>query len=93
LKERGIRLITKLKNKMKNKLIKMEEKMLIRKRGIIEVVNDFLKNTSYIEHSRHRSLVNFCVNLVSGITAYAYIERKPSIFKPFSKEDLALSFI
>ena len=53
--------------------------LLLRKRAIIETVNDELKNIAQVEHSRHRSFGNFVVNLLGGITAYCYFPKKPSI--------------
>lgn len=79
LMERGLKLITKLRRNMKNRLLEMEEKLLLRKRAIIETVNDQLKNISNIEHSRHRSLWNFLGNLASGLIAYTWKEKKPSL--------------
>ena len=64
---------------MKNKLLPMFDKLLLRKRSIIETVNDQLKNISQIEHSRHRSPVNFFVNLIAGLVAYIFREKKPSL--------------
>jgi hypothetical protein len=55
----GVQLITKLRKDMKNKLLPMVDKLLLRKRSLIETVNDQLKNISQIEHSRHRSVTNF----------------------------------
>ncbi|MEE5994249.1 MAG: hypothetical protein V3G42_13595, partial [Oscillospiraceae bacterium] len=46
---------------------------------VIESVNDFLKNVCDIEHSRHRSITNFLVNLVSALAAYSFLPKKPSI--------------
>ena len=63
----GIQLITSIRNNMKNSLMTMSDKILLRKRSIIETVNDELKNICQIEHSRHRSIVNFMNNLVAGI--------------------------
>jgi hypothetical protein len=77
---RGIQLITKIRKNMKNKLMLIEDKLLLRKRAVIESVNDQLKNISQIEHSRHRSVSNFFVNVLSGIIAYSFREKKPSIF-------------
>jgi hypothetical protein len=54
---------------MKNKLMPLFDKILLRKRSIIESVNDQLKNSSQIEHSRHRSPLNFFVNLIAGLVA------------------------
>lgn len=59
LMQRGLQLITKLRKNMKNRLLPIEDKILLRKRSLIETVNDQLKNISNIEHSRHRSLWNF----------------------------------
>jgi IS5 family transposase len=77
--QRGITLITKLKKNMKNKLMLIPDKLLLRKRAVIESVNDFLKNICQIEHSRHRSPKNFLVNLLSGLAAYSIIPKKPSL--------------
>jgi hypothetical protein len=55
---------------------------MLRKRPIIETVNDQLKNLCQIEHSRHRSPFNFLVNRVSGLIAYAYHPDKPSLGIP-----------
>jgi len=75
----GVQLITKLRKDMKNKLLPMMDKLLLRKRSLIETVNDQLKNISQIEHSRHRSVTNFLVNLVAGLIAYTYQPKKPSL--------------
>jgi len=75
----GIHLITHIKNNMKNSLMTMRDKILLRKRSVIESVNDELKNMCQIEHSRHRSLGNFLSNLISGLVAYCFFPKKPSI--------------
>jgi len=75
----GLRLITKLRKNMKNRFVEIEDKLLLRKRAIIETVNDQLKNISNIEHSRHRSLRNFLGNVASGLIAYCWKEKKPSL--------------
>ena len=77
--ERDVQLVTKLKTNMKNRLMLMIDKVLLRKRAIIESVNDQLKNISQVEHTRHRSVANFMVNLVSGLIAYTHQPRKPSL--------------
>ena len=74
-----VQLVTKLKTNMKNKLMPMFDKIMTRKRAIIESVNDQLKNISQIEHTRHRSTANFFVNLVAGLVAYTFREKKPSL--------------
>jgi len=75
----GVELITKLKRNMKAKLMPLWDRLLLRKRALIECVIDHLKNTSQVEHSRHRSGTGFMVNLLSGLVAYSYLEKKPSL--------------
>ena len=77
--EQQVQLITKLKKKMKNKLLPWVDKLLLRKRAIVETINDQLKNLSQIEHSRHRSPYNYFVNLIAGLVAYTFREKKPSL--------------
>lgn len=77
--DQNIQLITKLKRNMKNKLMHLLDKILLRKRAIIESIIDQLKNISQIEHSRHRSPWNFLGNLVAGLIAYTWHPTKPSL--------------
>lgn len=76
---KGIQLITKLKSNMKGAMMSVSDKVLLRKRTIIETVNDELKNIAQVEHSRHRSLHNFTVNLLAAIAAYCHFPKKPAI--------------
>lgn len=64
---------------MKNKLMLIEDKLLLRKRGVIESVGNILKNTFNIEHSRHRSEIGFINNIFSSLIAYAFKPFKPKI--------------
>ena len=75
----GIQLVTRVKNNMKNSLMSIADKILLRKRALIEMVNDELKNIAQIEHSRHRSFNNFIANSLSAIAAYCFFEKKPAI--------------
>jgi len=75
----GLQLVTKLRKNMKNRLLPLIDKILLRKRALIETINDQLKNISQIEHTRHRSVANFMVNLVAGLIAYTHQPRKPSL--------------
>lgn len=75
----GINLVTGLKCNMKNKLIPLYDKILLRKRSVIETINDELKNVAQLVHSRHRSVYNFCMNVLSVLVAYSFFEKKPSI--------------
>jgi len=79
LYEQGVQLITKLKKNMTPKLMPLIDKLLLRKRALIETVNDQLKNICQIEHTRHRSVANFIVNLIAALIAYTYQEKKPSL--------------
>ncbi|HEV7893865.1 MAG TPA: IS982 family transposase, partial [Pyrinomonadaceae bacterium] len=75
----GVQLVTRLKTSMKNRLVSLFDKIMLRKRAIIESVVDQLKNISQIEHSRHRSVANCFVNLLAGLVAYTFREKKPSL--------------
>jgi hypothetical protein len=79
LRQRDLHLVTKLKSNMKNRLLPLMDKLLLRKRSIIESITDQLKNISQIEHTRHRSLTNFMVNLLCGLIAYFHQPKKPSL--------------
>lgn len=82
LYQQGLQLITRIKKNMKNKLMPLVDKILLRKRAVIESVNDQLKNISQIEHTRHRSVWNFIINLLSALIAYSLQPKKPSIRLP-----------
>lgn len=75
----GVQLITMVRKNMKNRLVPLADKLLSRQRAIIETINDQLKNISQIEHSRHRSVNNFFVNLMAGLIAYCHQDKKPSL--------------
>lgn len=75
----GIQLITSIKKNMKNCLMQMSDKILLRKRALIETVNDELKNICQVEHSRHRSFGNFISNLIAGLITYSFFTKKPAI--------------
>lgn len=91
LYDKGVQLVTKLKRGMKSKLMPVFDKIMLRKRAIVESVMDQLKNISQIEHSRHRSVANCFVNLVAGLIAYTWREKKPSLNIRI-KEQLQLVF-
>ena len=79
----GIQLITKVKNNMKNSLMSVADKIMLRKSALVDSVNYKLKNIARIEHSRHRSLANFITNALSAIAAYCFFPKKPSISLEF----------
>ena len=78
----GLELITPRRKNMKQRPLPPEDKLLLRKRAVIETINDQLKNISQIEHTRHRSVANFLVNLVCGLIAYCHQQKKPSLHIP-----------
>ncbi len=77
--EQQVQLVTGIRKNMQNRLMPWMDKLLLRKRSIIETINDQLKNISQIEHSRHRSFLNFLVNLLAGLIAYSLQPKKPSL--------------
>lgn len=80
LQERfGVELITPRRKNMKKQTLPLLDKLRLRKRAIVETIIDQLKNVSQIEHTRHRSPVNFLVNLICGLIAYCHQPKKPSL--------------
>ena len=75
----GLELITPRRKNMKQVELPLLDKLRLRKRAIVETIIDQLKNISQIEHTRHRSPINFLVNLVCGLIAYCHQPRKPSL--------------
>lgn len=89
--DQGLHLVTGIRNNMKNVMMTMRDKVLLRKRSVIETINDQLKNIAQAEHSRHRSFGNFITNLVASLIAYSFQEKKPSIkFETENTAQLAL---
>lgn len=75
----GVSLVYKRRKNMKKQNLSDEDKLFLRKRSLIECVNDELKNICNVEHTRHRSLKGFLNNLVSGLCAYHFLPKKPSL--------------
>ena len=84
--EDGIQLVTGLRVNMKNKLMPFYDRMMLRKRYIIETINDMLKNTAQIVHSRHRSVGNFIMNIISALGAYCFFDNKPKALSGYCIE-------
>ena len=74
-----IHIVTGLRSNMKNKLMPLYDKIMLRKRSVIETINDELKKVAQLVHSRHRSLNNFLMNVLAVIAAYTFFDKKPSI--------------
>ena len=81
--DKGVHIVTGIRTNMKNRLMDVQDKIMLRKRSIIETINDMLKNVAQIVHTRHRSISNFIVNLLTGTAAYAFYDTKPSINMEF----------
>lgn len=79
LMNQSLQLITPIKANMKNRLMTWENKLLLRKRSLIETINDQLKNIAQVEHTRHRSPMNFLVNTISALISYSRQPKKPSL--------------
>lgn len=77
---------------MKGGEIPLKDKLILRKRAVIESVNDELKNICQIEHTRHRSFTNFITNLIAGLLAYSFLPKKPSIKVDFVDQDQLVLF-
>lgn len=86
LKNKDVELITKVKKNMKEKIIEPIKKYYLDKRGMIETIIDQLKNLLHIDHSRHRSIMNFQINVLGGLLAYIFKPRKVNV--PFHKLNL-----
>lgn len=80
--EKGIQIITKIRKNMKNTLMQFSDKLWLRKRAMIESINDLLMTICDIDHSRHRNPWNAVVHGIAGLIAYSYYETKPSVFIP-----------
>ena len=79
LLKQGLELFTRVRENMKQKFMTFKDKILLRKRSLIETVNDQLKNISQIEHTRHHSVSNFLINMLGGLAAYSHQHKKPSL--------------
>ena len=78
-RQTNVAMVAKVRKNMKNSLMSLYDKILLRKRAVIETVNDELKNICQIDHTRHRSVNNFAANLLAGMIAYNLMPKKPSL--------------
>jgi hypothetical protein len=79
LRSHGLTLLTNIRRHMNNRMRRLGDKLLLRQRALIETINDQLKNMSQIEHTRHRRMPGFMVNLVAALVAYSFRPNKPSL--------------
>ena len=76
---RGLQSVMPIRKSMQNRLAAFEDKLLTRKRFVIETIVDQLKNIPQIEHTRHRSTTNLTVKPIAGLIAYTWQLKKPSL--------------
>ncbi|WP_445494444.1 IS982 family transposase [Photorhabdus sp. SF281] len=79
LEAEGVTLITNVRSNMKAKALSLWDRLMLRRRFLIETVVDQLKNISQIEHSRHRSQLGFLLEVAAGLIAYTFQPKKPSL--------------
>ena len=77
--DNGVHIVTGLRSNMKQRLMPLYDKIMLRKRSVIESVNDMLKNVAQLVHTRHRSVHNFLMNLLAALGAYCFFTEKPSV--------------
>ena len=82
--EDGIHIVTGIKANMKNRLMPLWDKIMLRKRYVIECINDMLRNTAKLVHSRHRSINNFLMNLIATLGAYCFFDNKPEALQGYT---------
>lgn len=79
LLERGVTIVNNVRKNMKAKALSLWDRAMLSRRFIIETINDQLKNISQIEHTRHRSVHGFMINVIGGLVAYQLKESKPQL--------------
>lgn len=78
--QQGLRLVTKVRANMKNQLVELDDKLRLKKRALIESVNDILMSVQDIDHSRHRSPINALVHTIAGLVGYHFYDNKPCVY-------------
>jgi hypothetical protein len=87
----GIHIVTGIRSNMKNRLTPLWDKILLRKRSVIETINDLLKNTANVEHTRRSSFHNFMMNLIAALGSCCFFDKKPSVKVNFEPQRGQLS--
>ena len=82
LYQQGLKLVTKIRKNMKNKLMPIEERYHLFKRAVIESVFDILMTVFDIDHTRHRSPRNAIAHMLGALAAYSFMEQKPAVLLP-----------
>jgi hypothetical protein len=79
---KGLKVVTKIRSNMKNKLMDLTDRLWLLKRAVIESVNDILMTVCDVDHTRHRSPINALCHLLGGLIAYGFLDQKPSVNLP-----------
>ncbi len=94
LKKQGLELCTRVRKNMKKRVLEPAQEFLLSKRGVIESVIDQLKSILQIQHTRHRSVLNFQVNILAALIAYTFKPKKPTVgFHELNHLDPSLAFL
>ncbi|KJV69837.1 transposase DDE domain protein [Orientia tsutsugamushi str. TA716] len=80
----GLRLFTNLRKDMKTYLLDIEDKRLLNKRSLIESVLNVLKKHMHLEHTRHRSPLNFFVHIIASLASYSISKLNPNLISSSS---------
>jgi hypothetical protein len=64
---------------MRHRLIPLADKLLLRRRALVDTIDDQLKNICQIERPRYRSPLNFLAHLVCGLIAYCHLPKQPAL--------------
>jgi hypothetical protein len=88
----GIHFVAKMRNHMKGGELPLQDRLMLRKRAVIESVNDELKNICQTEHTGHRCFTNFITNLTAGLPAYSFLPKKPSVNVDFIDDKQRMLF-
>ena len=86
--EQGLKIVTKIRENMKNEVMVLNDKINLKKRALIESVNDLLMSVFDIDihHSRHRNPINVLAHTFSGLAAYCFYENKPFVLSKTNPE-------
>ncbi len=82
--ENGVTMITKVRKNMKNRLMTIQDKIMLKKRGFIETIFSSIKSLNTFVHHRHRSPINAFCHIFAGLINYQIREDKPSLENKFS---------
>ena len=82
--KKGLKIVTQGRSNIKSAVMNYTDRITLRKRSIVDSVFNVFKNILNMDHTRHRSPVNFMTNLVAGPSAYCLSDKKPCMKMEFS---------